>query len=166
MPAKTKPAAMEPAKPTDSAIDDTLSTDLVELLDLPMADKHVKATLQRASLPHGRDRQINAGLGVSYYAQKINIGGKKVLGVSHVTFYDAGATEFVGTEKVTFARYPAALPRGLVLGSTRAAVAQTLGVPPRSYEGEDTWYEGKRVIGCKFVDDKLVYVYFGRRDQP
>lgn len=151
---------------TSATVDDTLATDLVALLDQPMADKHVKATLQRANLPHGRDRQINAGLGVSYYAQKIAIGGRNVLGVSHVTFYDAGQTEFVGTDRVTFGRYPAALPRGLVLGSKRAAVVKLFGKPPRSYQGEDTWYEGTRYHGCKFVDDKLVYVYFARRDEP
>jgi hypothetical protein len=163
---KSKTDTPEPVKAAanPSAPDDALAEELVGLLDKSMSDKHVKATLARANLPHGRDRQINAGIGLSYYAQKIEIGDKKSLGVSHVTFYDEGQTEFVGSQKVTFSRYPAKLPRGLEFGMKRAEVVKLLGKPPRSYEGEDTWYEGQRYHGCKFVDDKLVYVYFARRD--
>ena len=69
----------------------------------------------------------------------------------------------VGKE-LEFAGYPGKLPRGLVLGEPRAAVAKKLGAPATS-DGTDRWPSAKLVIACDFARGKLVEVYFGQPKQ-
>lgn len=158
---------MAPSAKSPPAVEAGLATELVELLGRPLSDDAVKAVLGRAGLPVGTkiDKQANPALGVSYLGTKFPIDGKATLGIDEVCFYAAKQTAYIrglGAE-VELAGYPGALPHGLVLGSSRAAVATQLGPPETASDDYDHWQLAKdRVIACEFARGKLVMVRFGR----
>ncbi len=160
--------SVEPARRELAAAvaDAKLADDLVALIGKSLKDPGVKAVLQRAGLPVGKriDEQANPALGVSYMGTKIDVGGIKQLGVDGVTFYADKQKSYIrgiGAE-VQFVGYPGPLPRGLVFGESRAAVAKKLGKPKSSYEDNDYWQPAKnRRWTCEFEKGKLVQIYVG-----
>ena len=154
-------AALAPA-----TVDAKLAEDLVGLIGKPLTDKEVKAVLARAGMPVGKriDQQANPALGVAYMGTKIDIGGKRQLGVDAVWFFAQGQKSYIrgiGAE-VEFVGYPGPLPRGLELGESRASVAKKLGKPKSTYDDHDYWQPSKdRRLSCEFAGGKLVEVYFG-----
>jgi hypothetical protein len=143
-----------------------LADELVGLLGRSLKDREVKATLERAGLPVGKriDQQANPALGVAYMGTKIPIGGKPELGVDTVWFYAKGYTSYIrgiGAE-VKFEPYPGALPLGLALGMTRAAVTKELGAPARTDDATDYWKpSADRTLTAEFVKDQLVMLRIG-----
>lgn len=166
--AKTRDAhPVEAARKTLAvlAVDDSLATDLVALIERPLSDKAVQAVLKRAGLPVGKkiDEQANPALGVSYLGTKGLVGDKRVLIVESVDFYASKQSKYVrgiGAE-VSFIGYPGTLPHGLKLGASRAAATKALGQPKSSREHYDHWALAKnRHVACEFKGDQLVHVRF------
>lgn len=158
------------AKPAKQTADESLATDLVGLIDQPLANKQVRAVLTRAGLPIGKriDEQANPAFGISYLGAKFSIKRKQQLGVEEVCFYAAKQTSFIRGigRKVEFGEYRGTLPLGLSFKATRAAVRKILGPPEQIAESRDWWSLSKnRIVKCDFVRGKLAQVSIGRPDE-
>jgi len=162
--------AIEPERAGVAApkADDALADDLVALIGKSLKDPEVKAVLARAGLPVGKriDQQANPALGVAYMGAKLEIAGKPQLGVDAVWFYAAKQRSYIRGigATVEFAGFPGKLPRGLVLGEPRAAVANKLGKPSSTYEATDSWRSKGIQLSCGFAGGKLVELRIGRKD--
>ncbi|HEY3802214.1 MAG TPA: hypothetical protein VGL61_06380 [Kofleriaceae bacterium] len=167
-PARGAVAAVTADAIADATADDALALDLVRLVDKPLADKAVQAVLARAKLPVGKkiDEQANPALGVSYLGVKLSIGGKRVMGVKHVTFYAPKQKSYIrglGCE-VEFRGFPGTLPGAIEMGAARAAVAKAFGPPKQATKDEDYWFPAadRRITATYNRAGKLVQINFGK----
>jgi hypothetical protein len=145
--------------------DAKLAADMLALIGRPLADKAVKAVLERAGLPVGKtiDEQANPALGISYMGAKLVLAGKRVLGVRSVEFHANKQRSYIrgiGGE-VEFAGYPAALPFGVAFGESQDAVVGKLGTPERRDAEHVMCRDGKLRIYCRFARGKLVAIDVG-----
>lgn len=167
--AKPGPAAVAAKKtrPDEASVDATLADDLVALIGRSLKDPEVKAVLTRAVMLIGKkaDQQANPSLGVAYMGAKIDIDGKRQLGVDAIFFFASKQRSFIrgiGAD-VEFEGYPGPLPMKLELGERRASVAKKLGKPRKTYADCDYWDLSTTLKAtCTFKRGKLVEVYFGQ----
>lgn len=156
------------ATPAVASADATLAADLIALIGRPLSDAAVKAVLARAGMPVGKkiDEQANPALGVAYMGTKIELAGKRVLGVDAVWFYANKQKSYIrgiGAE-VEFVGFPGVLPHELAFGDPRATVIRKLGKPAEADSDADLWYPTKqRRIRCSYTRGKLVEVILANR---
>lgn len=148
------------AAPPDAA--PALTEALMSIVGKPLTDKAVKAVLTAAGLPLTKreDAQAVAALGVSYTGQKIDVGGKQVLGVHNVEFHAKGDTRTLSGsgEKVKFAAYNGALPHGLAMGDSKGVVRKKVGKPTTAWEDGDEWVDAtqRRRLLAEYARGKLI----------
>ncbi len=147
--------------------DDALTTDLLGLIGKSLKDPAVKPIFARAGLPIGKriDEQANPELGIVYLGTNTKTDGKSVLIIEYVRFHSTGESASVrGLGKsVTFAGYPNALPGGLMLGASRAAVVAAYGPPATVGDNHDLWYPAaNQMIAASYdANGNLANIKFG-----
>jgi hypothetical protein len=162
--------AITPDRGTVAAVDvaPNLADTLLALIGKSLTDKNVKATLEAASLPVGKriDQQANPLIGVAYMGSKFDIDGKKVLGVSEVSFFADKRESYIRGigNSVAFVGFPAALPHGLSFGQSKIAVVGVLGKPSSDDAELAQWQQAHLTIACHFINDKLVEMSTRRQE--